>query len=175
MCGCASCWRCRSPEPAPAAEPITCFSISCGKATRDEETLGLLARHAQRSLRPARPIRPMRREHLQHGVRALSRRRTRSSGGYWSGINAATMAAAARRSRSAETARLAASVNSAWPDLESRAASGDDRYWVAVHTWGSRADPRAVRRGGGLTYAQASVAGRRPLTAIWPPPGGTLA
>jgi class 3 adenylate cyclase len=91
----------------------------------DEETIGMLARTYKDLWRKAHDA-ALRQQHLEKALHWYSEA-YRRSGGYWSGINAATMALLLGRRDEAD--RLARKVHAACLVLRAEAAGTDD-YWL---------------------------------------------
>jgi hypothetical protein len=122
----------------------------------DEETLGMLARTHKDLWATARDPAD-RAAHLRQAVQSYARA-YRETGGYWTGINAATMALVAGERSQAEA--LAREVRARCLEAASR-AEGDARYWV-VATLAEAALLVGDRDEADERYAEAAaLAGRR--------------
>ncbi len=154
----------------------------------DEETVGMLARTFKDLWSKAQDP-AVRRQHLESALHWYGEAHDRS-GGYWSGINAATMALLLGRREAAEA--LARKVHEAC--LELRAEAGKDNYWLlatlgeaallmgetaAAQDWYGRAvglgaysygDLASTRRNARLIL-DAQGADRNPIESCFPIPG----
>lgn len=125
----------------------------------DEESLGLMARTAKDlALRATEGVQ---RERLLAEAQSLYGDAYRRTGGFWTGINAATMASLLHRQD--EARGLAAEVRDlALADLAKRERSGEDAYWT-VATLGEAALIRGDLAECEAWYARASRLGQSRL------------
>ncbi len=108
------------------AEPILDALVSDGLA--DEETLGLLGR-VHKDLAGAAVDPTARTMHLEEAYRAYADAHERS-GGYWTGINAATMALLL--GQASEARAIADTVRDRCRDLLEHTLVGSDAYWLCA-------------------------------------------